>query len=148
MTYQKKEPLIFCFPYRGAGGVPLLFLRLAIELSRQSYSIYIIDYKDGYMVENMPAQTSINIIYYTDNVPVKVPSNALLIFQTMTPWSIYPSLNLPKETRLFFLTTIPTNLFPTLPGIRSSTSSKNWFSQTLWHSLLYPEYNKCKTFQT
>ena len=141
-----KKHMVFCFPYRGAGGVPLLFLRLAIELSKQNHHISIVDYKNGYMIKNLPPQTPIKTIYYTDNTSVKIPNNAILIFQTMTPWSIYPSLDIPKKTYLFFITTIPTNLFPALPGIRSKTSTLNWLTKLLWSTILRSEYTKCKTF--
>ena len=61
MDQKIKDHFVFCFPYRGSGGVPLLFLRLAKELSKQNYKITLIDYKDGFMTENIPKKTKINI---------------------------------------------------------------------------------------
>jgi len=45
--------LFFCFPYRGVGGVPLLFLRIAEELSARSKAeTYLVDYSDGFMAKH------------------------------------------------------------------------------------------------
>ncbi|MFT4805611.1 MAG: hypothetical protein ACI9YE_002833, partial [Psychroserpens sp.] len=46
--------LIFCFPYRGVGGVSLLFLRMAEYLvSRVDFNIFCIDYEDGFISKNL-----------------------------------------------------------------------------------------------
>src|SRR5690606_28464442 len=46
--------LFFCFPYRGVGGVSLLFMRLGTFLAEQhGMEVTLIDYADGFMAKNL-----------------------------------------------------------------------------------------------
>lgn len=116
----KNSKLFFIFPYRGTGGVSILFLRMANYLASNTYmDISIVDYKDGYMAKNN-YNSSIKLIEYFDDKEIRIPADAIIIFQTMTPWSIYSKLNIHKETKIFFWNCHPMNLLPRAPIIGSN----------------------------
>lgn len=114
-----RPKLWFCFPYRGVGGVSLLFLRVGEELARRGIAdVTLIDYADGFMARHRdPALTT--LAAYDAEDGVDIPADAVLIFQSMTPWSIYPGLRPDPATRLLFWNCHPYNLVPTLPGARA-----------------------------
>lgn len=140
----KNKKIIFCFPHREAGGVHLLFLRLAGYLKKLHYDVSIIDYIDGYMARNNV--DNIDLIEYKDNESLNIPDAPLLVFQTMTPWSIYPSLSIDKNTSIFFITTIPTNFYPLLPLVRDNMSKGGSLAKIIWKTVLRDEYNKVQSF--
>ena len=46
--------ICFVFPYRGVGGVPVVFSLIAEDLAiRHGHEIYIVDYKDGAMANQI-----------------------------------------------------------------------------------------------
>ncbi len=136
--------IIFCFPYKGVGGVSLLFIRLAIYLFEQGYQVSVIDYKDGYMSKNLPGM--IEFLEYSDEIKLNIPAGCFLVLQTMTPWSIYPMLKIDNQVKLYFITTIPINAYPFLPIFRSKMAEPKFFSWLIWHSILYQEYKKMQDF--
>ena len=67
-----KKNLYFFFPYRGVGGVPVLFLRLANYLSNMNvYNIFLIDYEDGYMAKNYDKDSGVKFVGYSQNTNIK-----------------------------------------------------------------------------
>lgn len=130
--------LYFCFPYHGVGGVSLLFLRLAEELARCGLAnCTLVDYADGFMAKHRdPALTK--LVEYADDSEVAIPADAIAVFQSMTPWSIFPALRLAPETRVLFWNCHPFNLVPTLPGLRQpmqhSLRFGRWMLATVLHS--------------
>ena len=142
----KNKRIVFCFPYKdGPGGVNMLFLRLATFLKKQGYDVAIVDYKDGDMSNNR--QSSLPLIEYHDDKKVVLPSNSIIIFQSMTPWSIFPSLEISDNSQVFFITTLPHNFFPVLPGkLRNIMSKGQTFAKIIWKSLLSSEYFKIRRF--
>ena len=63
-----KKNLYFFFPYRGVGGVPVLFLRLANYLEKLDlYNIFLIDYQDGYMANNYNQKSNIRFVSYSQD---------------------------------------------------------------------------------
>lgn len=115
----ERPKLWFCFPYRGVGGVSLLFLRVGEELARRKLAeVTFVDYADGYMARHHdPALT--RLAAYEDDGIVAIPDDAILILQSMSPWSIYPALRPAPLTRLLFWNCHPYNLVPTLPCARA-----------------------------
>lgn len=110
--------LVFCFPYHGVGGVSLLFLRVAEELvNKAGVDAYLVDYADGFMARHRQEGLT-HLIEYRDDEPVAIPEDTVVVFQSMTPWSIYPSLQIPPGARILFWNCHPFNLVPTLPGFR------------------------------
>lgn len=138
--------IYFVFPYRGVGGVPLLFLRFAEYLTRnKSANCILVDYSDGYMARNVNSQ-EIRIACYREDVPIHIPSGSIVIFQSMTPWSIFPSLKISDDVRILFWNCYPFNLIPLLPGIRRQMQNSLSLSSFVHNFLLRSFYIKCRKF--
>lgn len=140
--------IVFCFPYRGAGGVSNQFLRLAEEIaSRGNRKVFVVDYYDGFMAKNIKNK-NVYLIEYNDNHDVVINKNSIVIFQVMTPWSIFPSLKIDKESRVLFWHCHPNNLIPSIPfytGVASNSVfrsfvfiflHKYWKTLKIFHKLL------------
>lgn len=141
----ENKKLVFCFPYRGAGGVNMMFIRLASYFYKNGYSVSLVDYLDGDMAKNK--DENVELIPYFDDREVMVPLDSIVIFQTMTPWSLYPSLKIDNNTNVFFITTLPANFYPVLPGfLRNIMYEGGAIAKFFWHTLLRSEYKKSKTF--
>lgn len=138
--------IYFVFPYRGVGGVPLLFLRFAEYLTENKLAnCILVDYSDGYMARNVNSQ-KIRIVSYSEDVPVSIPSGSVAIFQSMTPWSIFPSLKISDDVRILFWNCYPFNLIPLLPGIRRKMQNSLSLSRFVYKFFLRTFYNKCRHF--
>ncbi|PLA75548.1 hypothetical protein CYQ88_00860 [Hydrogenovibrio sp. SC-1] len=123
----------------------MLFLRLANYLSRQNYQVAIVDYPDGDMANNN--DEGLELISYDDDRAAQIPDNVILIFQSMTPWSIFPMLDIPPNTHVFFITTLPANFYPVLPGrFRTKMYEGGVIAKVLWQTFLLNEYLKSKKF--
>lgn len=123
----------------------MLFLRLANYLQRQSYKVAIVDYPDGDMANNN--HEGLELISYNDDIAVRIPENSVLIFQSMTPWSIFPMLDIHLNTRVFFITTLPANFYPVLPGrLRTKMYEGGGIARAFWTTFLLSEYLKSKKF--
>ena len=110
--------IVFCFPYRGVGGVPVLFARIAQRLaSTGEHRVFIVDYLDG-AAAGMIGEYQIDLIPYHEERPVIIPEDAILVFQSLNPWAMYPTLRIPSSTRIFFWNCHPFNLVPVFPGLR------------------------------
>lgn len=141
----KNKKIVFCFPYKVVGGVSLLFLRLATLLRKNGYDAAIVDYKDGDMAKNR--EKGLPLIIYADDKVVQLPKNSIVVFQSMTPWSIFPNLEISNDSNIFFITTMPQNFYPLLPGkLRLSMSKGALFAKFIWHTLLLSDYLKVKKF--
>lgn len=128
--------LFFCFPYRGVGGVPLLFLRIAEELSARSEAeTYLVDYADGFMAKHRKEGLS-HFIEYREDIEVRIPNDAVAVFQSMTPWSIFPALKLSPQTGVLFWNCHPFNLVPTLPGLRRQMQNNATFGRIILSTVL------------
>ncbi len=137
---------VFVFPYHGVGGVPVLFLRIAERLSRMSgYEAYVVDYPDGAMGK-APRSPGVTLIPYDDNACVSLPHDAIIVFQSMTPWSVFPALRIDRRARLFFWTCHPFNLVPTMPGIRAAVQSNPVLGRLFLATLLRPYRNEMVRF--
>jgi len=120
---------IFCFPYRGVGGVPVLFSRIAECLVRDGiHQASVIDYPDGAMARAV-AHLPIDLIAYDEDKPLHVPNDAVLIFQSLNPWAMYPNLRIPGNVRIFFWNCHPFNLVPVFPGLRAMMMSNLGFGR-------------------
>lgn len=129
--------IYFCFPYRGVGGISLLFLRIAEELeSKNLAETYLIDYSDGFMSKNMKSNAS-TLVEYSDEEDLVIPNEAVVVFQSMTPWSIFPRLEISNEAKVLFWNCYPFNLVPLLPGFRKIMQRNVSLSRFLFSSLLF-----------
>ena len=138
------KKIIFCFPYRGVGGVSLMFSRFASYLQDLGYRVAVVDYIDGYMAKNV--DNEVELLVYSDVNKLSIPDNSIIVFQTMTPWSIYPMLKIADSALLYFITTLPINLYPIFPGLRQAISASKSVAFLIWHTLLYSEYLKIRSF--
>ena len=86
--------LVFVFPYRGVGGVSLLFLRVGEYLSENlNCDVYLVDYNDGFMHQN--ASKSVKLIEYSDVKECTIPSHSIVIFQNF----FWRDFKLPSRSR-------------------------------------------------
>ena len=119
--------IYFVFPYRGVGGVPLLFLRLAQEIAESSvHDCILVDYTDGYMSQRADLDL-VNVLPYSDNSLCNIPGDGVVVFQAMTPWSIFSQLRIQSESRVLFWSCHPSNLGVRFPGINRIAFSSNIF---------------------
>lgn len=137
--------LVFVFPYKGVGGVSLLFLRIAECLSVNfNCEVYLVDYVDGFM--HLNASKSVRFIVYSDSDTCVIPINSIVIFQTMTPWSIFPNLKIDNASKLFFWNCHPYNLVPHVPLIDSKLKGNINLNRLFLKTFLYPYWKKCSVF--
>jgi hypothetical protein len=146
MTHLCKLPKIyFCFPYRGIGGVSLLFLRIAEFLVQKGLAeCHIVDYVDGFMAKNKTNPSVVLEVYDDKSCSVLIPPDAIAIFQSMTPWSIYPGILIDKSSHIFFWNCYPFNLIPLLPGFRRWMQHSYIFANLVLSTLLRPYKNKMR----
>jgi hypothetical protein len=138
--------LYFIFPYRGVGGVSIQFLRFAEFLTaNNSANCFLIDYLDGYMARNVQSK-GVRVLYYDDDNKVNIPSGSVAIFQSITPWSIFPNLKIDKDVKLLFWNHHPFNLVPLLPGIRRKMQNNLLLSKLILNTILFAHYSKIKRF--
>lgn len=140
MEQLAQKNIVFCFPYRGVGGVSLLFLRMSNYLQKISNNkIYLVDYKDGYMARHN-RNKQIFLLEYSDDIKTEIPTNSVVILQSMTPWSLFPQLNFKYDTNLFFWNCHPFNLVPLLPGFRNLIAQ---YPKLIWliHKTILLPYN-------
>ena len=135
----KKEELpkkiYFCFPYRGVGGVSFLFLRVAKQVNKiLGIKPFLIDFHDGYMSKNVDNRFA-EIEIYSEKDPLFIEENSVIVFQSMTPWTIFSNIKIPKNTKVLFWTCHPHNFIPNSP-----------FSEKFSKLFLKNYYNKSKKF--
>ena len=115
-TKLENKELIFIFPYKGIGGVSTLFMNMAEIISREyATKVSVVDYKNGYISKNIDLNPNLQLLTYSEKENLKLPSNSVAIFQSMTPWSIFPNLSFGDETKFFYWNLHPMNLIPMLP---------------------------------
>ena len=138
--------IYFCFPYRGVGGVSVLFVRVAEYLAAAGLAkCYLIDYSDGYMAMHRdPSLTE--LIEYPESGKVHIPGGASIIFQSMTPWSIFPNLKVNPKTKVLFWNCHPLNLIPSLPGLRKLTAGNDFLTHITLNTLLLGYKLRVKRF--
>ncbi|MBF0419914.1 MAG: hypothetical protein HQL78_07075 [Magnetococcales bacterium] len=129
--------IYFCFPYRGVGGVSLLFLRLAEYLEQSGLAqCHLVDYVDGFMARHIQ-EPGVRLEVYEDvGSVVPIPSDAIALFQSMTPWSIFPGIQPDPSTRVLFWNCYPFNLIPLFPGLRRQMQNSETFGRLILSTLL------------
>ncbi|UPQ88121.1 hypothetical protein [Vibrio sinaloensis] len=135
--------IVFCFPYRGVGGVSLLFSRIANYLSKKR-CVFVVDYKDGFMAKNIEA--SVKLIEYDEQTPAVIPENTIVVFQAMTPWSIFSSLTIPDSSRIFFWHCHPYNLVPSYPVVDGYLKAHRQINLLVYKTIFRSYWNKANKF--
>jgi hypothetical protein len=137
--------LCFFFPYYEVSGVPVLFFRMANELAILNKMIHIcvIDYSDGAIARNLIINRNITLLPFTDGIPISPPEDAILVMQSILPYSIRPELKILPNTKLVFWNLHPDNLVPSLiplPYLRNfqNTNFKlySFLAKTLYPALI------------
>ena len=105
--------LYLIFPYKGTGGVSVLFKRVAEWFADKNFNVKVIDFPDGFMSKNINHHKIEKIDFSLSKI--KIPNNSICLMQLMTPWSIYKNLEFHQETRFFFWNCHPNNLIPSIP---------------------------------
>ena len=135
--------IVFCFPYRDVSGVPVLFSLMANYLSEHANNkISVIDFPDGYMARTID-KSKVNLIPYV-KTGAFVPDNAILILQSMTPWSLFPYLKIPTKTKMFFWTLHPNNFTPHFKIERLYSFPKIY--SLLYKTVFLSYWNKSRSF--
>ena len=109
--------LYLIFPYKGTGGVSVLFKRVAEWFADKNFNVKVIDFPDGFMSKNINHHKIEKIDFSLSKI--KIPNNSICLMQLMTPWSIYKNLEFHQETRFFFWNCHPNNLIPSIPSLSS-----------------------------
>lgn len=112
--------LVFFFPYKRISGVPVLFSTLAeyISTNFSGIDVSIIDYEDG-IINQLVKNVKVNRIIFEDFKKVYVPKGAILILQSILPFSIRPELQINDDQQLFFW-----NLHPNCLILNNITKNK------------------------
>jgi hypothetical protein len=141
-----KLKIYFCFPYRGVGGVSLLFLRIAEYFQCNGLAqCYLVDYFDGFMARNLRSDSGVELSVYNDMGPVVVvPKCSVVVFQSMTPWSIFPGIKPDPHARILFWNCFPFNLIPFLPGLRRQMQDNELLARLILATLLRGYRNKIR----
>ena len=99
--------ICFVFPYVGQGGVPVLFSQLANYLQINGLAIVsIVDFPHGSL--SKLTNNSVKKIFYHPFKSTYIDSD-YIVFQSMSPWSLYRGLIFSPSSRLFFWTLHPDN---------------------------------------
>ena len=107
-----RESITFFFPYHDVSGVPVLFLNLAEFIcSHFKYDVYIIDYKDGYMANNLNKTSNVKLIQFEKGKLLHI-SETVLVMQAILPYAMRPELIISGNTKVFFWCLFPDIFFP------------------------------------
>jgi hypothetical protein len=145
MITNKKFEVCFYFPYHEVSGVPVLFFRMANELAllNKLIKVYVIDYIDGPISRNLDDSNNIILLPFVDGKSVSPPEDAILVMQSILPYSIRPELKILPDTKLVFWNLHPDCLVPSLiplPYLRSLQNKNfdlySFLARTLYRSLI------------
>jgi hypothetical protein len=107
MSAFKIENVIFYFPYKGQGGVSMVFINFA-KLLVNHFNVFIVDFSDGTMKRNLASE--VNFIDF-EKVK-KYPPNSLIVFQSLAIWRIKDFYKFDDASRFLFWNLHPDNFFP------------------------------------
>lgn len=137
--------ICFYFPYDEVSGVPVLFFRMANEIavSNKLNQIYVIDYSDGAMARNLISVSNLKLLPFVHGVPISPPEDAVLVMQSILPYTMLPELKILPNTKLIFWNLHPECLVPSLlpfPFLRNLQNLNfglyNVLAKTLYRSLI------------
>jgi hypothetical protein len=119
------------------GGVSVLFARLAKRLAEcQGHEIFVIDYPDGFLTQSVLDNADIQKIAFSDDRPVSVPEDAVIVLQSRPDWFMPATLQIHDTARLLFWTCYPFNFVPTVPGLRGLTAGRPVAGRAVLRTLL------------
>ena len=103
--------VVFCYPSRVIGGAELLLVKSALYLAgKENYTIYYIDYNDGFGIGQLKGNNKINHIVFEKGNQVIIPEGSLVF----TPLSYLPLIeniiNNAEKSKYFFWSLSPFNI--------------------------------------
>lgn len=104
-----KQAIVFYFPHHKIGGVSILFLRMAESLASR-FSVYVADYSDGYMANNLSKNIKLLRIDRGDHFP----GGSIFIFQSFLPWRFPFLAKVDPQSKVFFWNLHPNNFDPSI----------------------------------
>ena len=137
--------LYFCFPEKKVGGVSILFLRISKNLSEKFIKkTYLIDFEDGYMARSLSEKDKIIKYHPSEKIILGKDESSYntIIFQSMTPWSIFRNI-VSEDSRVIFWTCHPNNFIPDLHYLNFLGDG---FKKFFLKVFLYPYYKKSQNF--
>lgn len=142
MSVNSNPNIIFYFPYRGAGGVSVLFLELA-KLLAPNYNVFLVDFKDGYMGSRIPLDVN-----FIDIEEVKqYPTNSIVILQSLPFWRITDFHKFSYSTRFFYWNLHPKNFCSiTLPKNNSLIKKLVFTPIAITERLYKKKYGECLNY--
>lgn len=108
------KSLAFFFPYHVVSGCPVLFLNVARKMARlypDEYKLYVVDYEDGYMAQNLTKEDNISVIPFQDGKVCEIKTD-YVIMQAYLPEAIRPEFKPGKETKVLMWVLYPWNFYP------------------------------------
>lgn len=143
--------ICFYFPYKEVSGVPLLFVRLANQLSLNypKAKISCIDYIDGVMAKRL--RPGVSLIEFKNGSTVIPPQDSILIMQSILPYRIRRELKIMPNTKIVQWNLHPDCLVPIflpLPILRNVQKNYYLYSllgKTFFQKLIHRVrvYTKC-----
>lgn len=107
--------IIFIFPYHKISGVPVLFLRMARIFSKNlGIKVAIVDYPDGYMARTLKPEEDVQLIPLRQGESLPLGPDAVLVMQSILPYTMHPDLKIHPDTRILFWTLHPFNWIQTI----------------------------------
>lgn len=107
-----RKKIYFFFPYRGIGGVSIVFMRVAHYLAKLDiFDVFLIDYHDGCMAKNCLSQDNLYFIEYSYNKVIKFDGDSIIIFQSLPLWGMPENLVFSETTKILFWNLHPYNIF-------------------------------------
>ncbi len=114
-----KFDIIFYFPFRHPSGVSNLFVRMAQWLAGPgNLHVAVIDYRDGHMAINLVQGGDVALIDFEDSEKLFVPSDAILVMQSLLPYTLPENFIIHPETRIVMWDFLYYSLVNTLIPIR------------------------------
>lgn len=97
---------------------------------------HLVDYEDGFMAKHLREPGVKLEVYRDEGATVPIPADAVAVFQSMTPWSIFPGIAPDPATRIFFWNCYPFNLIPLMPGFRRQMQHSDFFARLVLATVL------------
>jgi len=110
VIFSRVKSVWFFFPKREVGGVQMLFLRMAEYIvDHYGYDVMLIDFPDGFMAQHSKHE-KVTLIPFVEGRQIEIPSDAVLVLQSMPLWWLREEVVLNDETRVALWTLFPYNM--------------------------------------
>lgn len=104
-----KKKIVLAFPYHRLSGVPILFSRLAQELTKIDQEVVLVDYKDG-ALNMLTANLDVKRVFFVDGHHLEFKEDQIVVMQASNLEYIRPEYTFHPKTTLLFWHLHPDNL--------------------------------------